>query len=201
MNNRVILLKLMLLLILISCIDNTDENNENNNAFKKRKLQKKEYHEDRLKGKTIKGVRKIFKNQENNKELEYHILFLYKNTDCKSCIDEVFHIIDTLDSKLKHQRVIILTRDSSILSNNYKKSYKINKVLDSEEINSLYTPFLALITPKTYIIKDIYISIFGLNQNKERKQFVDKVTQLCNKNISSLSDLKCWEIAMVNRHK
>lgn len=162
-----------------SCKSN-NYNNDNIKSFEKRKLIKKRKHEKILIGRNIDAFKKIY-NAYNFKKSRYSVYFLYKETDCNTCIKRSFKMVDTLNTLLKNSSVKIIS-----LNNNSTNKYSNNNIIDgskifnNQEVNFMLTPLIIVLDNKDFRVKHAYFSIFGINQKAEKKKFLNTVYSLFN---------------------
>jgi len=162
-------------MFLFSC-NNNNEDNKNIGAFETRKLQKSKKHKKRLVGKKIKAFEKIKIDSNSNR---YSVYFLYRETDCNTCIQQSFQMVDTVNTLLRNQRVKII----SLSNNSTNNKYDIidgSKIFNRKVLNFMFTPIFIILDKKDFHVKHVYIFIFGLNQKKERNKFLNKVHSLCD---------------------
>ena len=131
--------------------------------------------------KKIKSFEKIIKTEPAKRD--YSLYFVYKGNDCGSCVINSFQMIKRLDSLMNNNvKCISINRDIAKDRFDFGNKYKIisgDTIFTNNELNILKTPIFVLLN-KNYRIKDFYLPISGLNQEKAREKFMQKVIKRVN---------------------
>lgn len=172
-------LPLFLIFCLSSC--NKSQNKDAINSFEKRKREKINRYEKILVDKKIKSFEKTIKTEIAKRD--YYLYFVFKGDDCGSCVINSFKMIKRLDSLMNNNvRCISINRDIAKDRFDFGNKYKIisgDTIFTNKELNVLKTPIFVLIN-RNYRIMDFYLPVSGLNQEKAREKFIQKVIKRVN---------------------
>jgi len=163
-----------LIVSLFSCFTKAD----NNQLVQKQLDQQKKI----LIGKSIKSLNKII---SDTLEIREHVVFLYNEFDCGTCVKNGFSLVNFIDSTAQKQFVYAVTTSINIGTDQLKYNYKKYVFYDEHdcirsELKYISTPVLLFID-STKKIGDVYYPTNGTN-SFDKSSFVNICVKACMKN-------------------